>query len=626
MLHPALRLTIGAVLLAALGGIVAISYFGRFFGPARTLVETLPSTSLGLTARSLNGRIQPRGRPTTYWFELGETTAYGRTTKPVSLPPRIGAYYRESWDEHGRAGWFGGLGSGDELVHEGSGGVTGGHVSWNLGTETAPANQDDNHNDGIGTVKLAQYVFTGPVPLGPPDLSLGGGDPDFRGARVSVSVRGDRGLTLGPAELVFWLQSTPNVADLGTDRERFSNWAYTRSRLTGGLLSSRWERVSYVLDNDTNAWTYAGNNVNEDREDYIYVPLDQVLGHLNGDLFHMVVMFEAGTPPYGPSPGGGRLRFDEIEIAYRNESALMASNGGRLRSGPAGGGPLERLTDGWRTGVNRTWRSAPWPTAPLDFTYELADPVEIDTIQIHQGDPDCPSERVEVHTGYKGSALAPLVSGVIPEKSAAGPSFTYFLNRLPAPVMADVVRVRVSSGYRKEAWCLGEIEVFGQDAVVETDNDWYGVTADFDGLEAGKEYHWRLWAESGGVKVKTDDATFTVPETTAPELRTLGVTRLGNGSATFEGRLNPLGVPTNYCFEYGVDPPRWEDPTYAQKTLLRYGGRQLTPRTVTDVVTGLVPGTTYHVRMVGELQTGVEIACGDSNPVKERTSVSFVAR
>lgn len=53
-----------------------------------TLVETRPATALGLDALLVNGRIQPRGRPTAYWFELGESEAYGRATAVFEHRPR----------------------------------------------------------------------------------------------------------------------------------------------------------------------------------------------------------------------------------------------------------------------------------------------------------------------------------------------------------------------------------------------------------------------------------------------------------------------------------------------------------------------------------------------------------
>lgn len=158
--------------------------------------------------------------------------------------------------------------------------------------------------------------------------------------------------------------------------------------------------------------------------------------------------------------------------------------------------------------------------------------------------------------------------------------------------------MRVHSGHQPDAWGLGEIEVFGTGATMQTDDEWYGVTADFEGLVPGTTYHYRLVAESDAGLVVSPDLTFEVPATSAPWVVTAAPVRLAGREATFEGRLAPLGEITDYHFEYGLDL------AYASQTAPVYGGLEITPRTVTDKVTGLVPGTTYHVRLVASNATG----------------------
>jgi phosphodiesterase/alkaline phosphatase D-like protein len=43
-------------------------------------VVTNPATSVGATSATLNGSVNPNGRPTTYYFEYGKTTTYGTKT------------------------------------------------------------------------------------------------------------------------------------------------------------------------------------------------------------------------------------------------------------------------------------------------------------------------------------------------------------------------------------------------------------------------------------------------------------------------------------------------------------------------------------------------------------------
>jgi len=63
------------------------------------VVQTQPPTAVASTSALLHGTVNPRTRPTTYWFEVGTTLAYGTTTtsasagkgdKPVAVTSTIG--------------------------------------------------------------------------------------------------------------------------------------------------------------------------------------------------------------------------------------------------------------------------------------------------------------------------------------------------------------------------------------------------------------------------------------------------------------------------------------------------------------------------------------------------------
>lgn len=51
------------------------------------IVTTNDASSIGETSATLNGGVNPNGKSTTYKFEYGTTTAYGKTTTTKSLPP-----------------------------------------------------------------------------------------------------------------------------------------------------------------------------------------------------------------------------------------------------------------------------------------------------------------------------------------------------------------------------------------------------------------------------------------------------------------------------------------------------------------------------------------------------------
>ncbi len=66
----------------------------------------------------------------------------------------------------------------------------------------------------------------------------------------------------------------------------------------------------------------------------------------------------------------------------------------------------------------------------------------------------------------------------------------------------------------------------------------------------------------------------------------------GTGGATLTGRVNPVGAETSYRFEYGLDQG------YGSQTTPRSAGAGPTAQPVSEDVSGLQPGTTYHYRLV----------------------------
>ncbi|MBI4026576.1 MAG: hypothetical protein HY360_16435 [Verrucomicrobia bacterium] len=566
-------------------------------------VETRPASALGTTAITVNGRIQPHGQPTTYWFEHGTSTEYGQTTAERPLPPRLAAYYHESWDQkswdEGLTGWRGGMSSKD-LTHLAEGGKSGGFVRF-----SEPTADDTNHADGIGTVNLAQYFYPGTYPSGSGAYAyLAAGHPDLRDARMSLWVRGNHWVPNG-SELVFWAQSDHDVARQLTADWRRANWAYTGFSLNDHLQSGKWEFVEYRLLNDSHAWTYAGNA--NQRTSYAYAPLDNVLGQLNCNFFHILAFVELTTGAVKNQPRGS-IDFDEFTLAYRNDSLVFPGNGGKLVSAPSDALDNARtLADGWRHGPGKMWRSAARPSGPQEFVYGFEKTVTIKAVQIHQHS-QWPSKEIEVLVSPDGQLWKTVFGKTLPERSPAGPNFTFLLERLSEK--ATQMKVRILSGYKAEHWGLGEIEVFGSDAVMSTDDDWYHVNMDIKDLKPGQTYVYRLVAKSSTGTTRGRHQTFTVPVTATPLVITGEASRIGARSAKIEGRLNALGTRTQFYFEYGSEG------NYAEKTPLQYGGLQITPRTVLANLTGLKPGAVCHYRLVGTNETGTSY--GEDKTLKTR--------
>lgn len=549
-------------------------------------VVTYAPTSLGLKAASLNGRIQPRGAPAEYFFEIGPTTGYGRRTLPKKVAPRLAAYYRETWDK-GLAGFQGG--SGNDLVHVPDPESGGGFVRY-----TEPTGDDYNHADGIGLLHLVQWFYPGVIAeRGGVSGALGGGAPDFRDARVRVKLRGNAWQTSG-TELYWWSQIDITHGRSSPEGTRFANWAHTGVSLTDALFSGKWETVEYRLYNDTTQWTYAGSNraldTQQQRSVYAYTPIDDVLSNLDVDFLHVLAPVDVNVYP------SGSIDFDELEIAYRNHSVLLPSNGGKLVSATSGSpDDPSALTDGWRNGNGRMWASALSPQSPVELVYDFARPVLVEKVQLHQHT-EFPAKDIEVLATADGATWVQLVTGPMPENSAAGANFAYRiekdLNLTKLAQAARSIKVRILSGYRSERWGLGEIEIFGSGALQGTDDDWYRVNADVADLEPGVTYHARLVAVIGGRTESGGDMTFRTPSTPRPEVATGTASRITASTAKVEGRANTLGTEAQAFFEFGADT------AYGFRTPSKRMGPEITPRTFVETLSGLAAGTTVHYRLV----------------------------
>ena len=574
------------------------------------IVSTGTAEILGVGGMTVNARVHPRGLYTTYYVEYGPTTSYGLQTEPVALPPRLGAYYRESADE-GVGGWRNLHGC--DVRHFPSGGASQGFVRF---TEQNVRN-DFNH-EAVGVLHLLAGMNTGPV--NSPSAMLGGGDPDLRGAGISVWLRGLDWQANG-AEFVTHVQSQSNIELLNGPGWKRANSLYTAHYLTEFLLDGTWHHVTYKLRNDSSAWTYGGNNSIQQGKRasrYDYWPLDLTLGHVNINLLFLSAFVDPTNPPTGS------VDFADFQLTYRNHSLLFPSNGGRLidwpqdsRDDPA------TLTDGWRNGPGHVWQSVENPERPQQLVYSFETEVLIQAVQVHQN-PQWPGKEVEILTSLDGVSYDLLYDDVLPEHAEPGPNFCYVV-RTGLAARAKYLMVRLLSGYRRRHWGLGEIEVFGSGARMLPDDDFYDVNVDIQELEAGMTCHYRAVAANSQGITCGEDRQCSVAATRQPQVATGPASRIAATTAKIEGRLNPLGAPTWYFFEYGTDTdytggafsnatasvvhvtPRKPQPleTITVPVPGTYAGMQTTPRAVISHLAELAPQTTYHYRLVAVSPYGV---------------------
>jgi hypothetical protein len=119
-------------------------------------------------------------------------------------------------------------------------------------------------------------------------------------------------------------------------------------------------------------------------------------------------------------------------------------------------------------------------------------------------------------------------------------------------------------------------------------------------LEPGTTYHYQLVAANSiGTNVGVD-LTFT-NLTAPPTVVTLAATSTSTSGGTLNGSINPNGLTTLWYFEYGTDT------TYG--TLTTASDLPLTNvvQAVSDVLSTLNPGITYHFQLVGSNSLGTNL-------------------
>ena len=123
------------------------------------------------------------------------------------------------------------------------------------------------------------------------------------------------------------------------------------------------------------------------------------------------------------------------------------------------------------------------------------------------------------------------------------------------------------------------------------------VTGEVSGLSPNTQYHYRLVATNGSGTTHGEDATLTTlgpapPPPSAPTATTGAATGVTPSAATLNATVNPNGAPTTYHFDYGTTTG------YGSLTAELPAGSESTDQAVAVTLSGLLPSTTYHFRVV----------------------------
>jgi plastocyanin len=132
-------------------------------------------------------------------------------------------------------------------------------------------------------------------------------------------------------------------------------------------------------------------------------------------------------------------------------------------------------------------------------------------------------------------------------------------------------------------------------------NTFQAVGTNVTGLTANTLYHFRVVASNAAGTVMGSDGTFTtLTATGAPVVTTNGANNVATSSATLNGSLDPHGLTTTVSFQYGTTT------SYGSATPMQSQTGN-TYRNIAANISGLIPHTTYHFRMVATNSGGTRM-------------------
>ncbi len=144
---------------------------------------------------------------------------------------------------------------------------------------------------------------------------------------------------------------------------------------------------------------------------------------------------------------------------------------------------------------------------------------------------------------------------------------------------------------------FGETEAYGQTIPCEESSAMIGagekavsVHAQITGLAKNSVYHYRFVSASEFGNFSGRDQ---VLRTFPPDLLFSRTASVGTNQATLSARVAPNGIATRYLFEWGTDTSYGN---FTQEAIL--GEDEFSSLSVSEILSGLAPGTTYHWRLI----------------------------
>jgi phosphodiesterase/alkaline phosphatase D-like protein len=120
------------------------------------------------------------------------------------------------------------------------------------------------------------------------------------------------------------------------------------------------------------------------------------------------------------------------------------------------------------------------------------------------------------------------------------------------------------------------------------------VTETLAGLTPGTLYHYRISASNRLGAALGRDRTFVTSGHPPPGAVTGVAVAVGKTTATLTGAVVTQDETTSFYFEFGPTP------NYGMQTAPSNATAALTPTAISQALTGLAPGTTFHYRLVAQ--------------------------
>ena len=574
--------------------------------PQLTMAEVVTdqATLIGTSGLTLNGSVGGTTLPTRYRFRYGTASDnLDKTTELKFVPPgRHGRVRDDGANLYDRVYCYS-FQVDFRKIESDRGDAPEprlGNVAMML---LSPFGKDRNHINGIGIVDLL-LGWTNAAQVRHqisgfndselyPRKAYPGEKLDLRDAELSVTLRSTE-LDVKDFHLVVLCNSDTGTALLPEWMEDMAPWVLTEGLEKNSIVcDGRWNSFVFKFRDNSNDWSFEGNNVEEMGEDigrYRYFPLNESLSRHRGNLcLQFVFGKDVDTPD-------GEVELASLALRYRSRSLLTPGYGTELVVLPADGtADPAHLTAGAIGIDNECWHSGADPETPQEFAWKFTQEASLESVRLFQH-PRWPAKEIEVLASDDGDRFTVIWSAELqsdPVEIAATRADSKIRNLasitiLDAPVNCRFLKLRILSGHRSEHWGLDAIEAFGEGPPPLPEIEPCSFSEELSGMDPGTIVYYQIVAENDAGTSKGTIESFQVPVDRRPIIHWARVIERMPEKATVLVRLTPMGSFTdlNGCFRDADG-----ELAFAGKVVV---GRWDTPKHVTMAVTGLDVGQTYR--------------------------------